>query len=117
MNKEEILAKSRKENRGTDEQEQQVLANAGRIAFIAGVVICMLIALLDTVLWIIDDSLHDVKLVLCSWGVYLLMSGVSFLYKYVKLRRVHELVNAVFQLAAGLTLLTLLVLKMTGAVS
>lgn len=116
MNKEEILAKSRNENKGMDEREQQVLANGGRIAFHIGAVVCTLIVLLDAVLWIIDDSLHDFKLVLCSWSIYMLMTGVLFLYKYVKLRRVHELVNAVVQLAAGLTLLTILVLRMTGVV-
>ena len=50
MNKEEILAKSRNENKGrTDEMETAVLGKAGRIAAAAGGLVCMLIVILNLI--------------------------------------------------------------------
>lgn len=47
MNKEEILAKSRKENEKMDEMEQSAQAKAGKLAMGIGGVLCMVFLLLD----------------------------------------------------------------------
>ena len=46
MTKEEILAKSRKENKSGDEREQRVIAQGGSIAKAVGLALCMLIVFL-----------------------------------------------------------------------
>ena len=114
MNKEEILAKSRAENKGTDEREKLVLAKAGQKAFGAGLIVCMLITMFNGILSDIDKSLYDPKLTCGPWGIYLSMMGTLFLYKYVKLRKKHELVLSIFFLIVGLAALVVLALEMTG---
>ena len=44
MNKDDILAKSRAENQGSDEYEKQVLEKAGRLSAQVGMVVCCVIA-------------------------------------------------------------------------
>ena len=77
MNKEEILAKSRAENKGTDEREKLVLIKAGQIAFTVGGVMCMLIALFNSILSIVDQggTRFDPKLNTMLWSIYLSMLG------------------------------------------
>ncbi len=105
MNKEEILAKSRTENKGrTDEMETAVLGKAGSIAAAAGGLVCMLIVLLNLI-----SKSSDPKVSCAAWSVYGLMQGALFLVKYVKLRRVHELVLAILFLLVGITALVFLV--------
>ena len=105
MNKEEILAKSRTENKGrTDEMETAVLGKAGSIAAAAGGLVCMLIVLLNLI-----SKSSDPKVSFAAWAVYGLMQGALFLVKYVKLRRVHELVLTILFLIIGSTALAFLV--------
>ena len=91
MNKEEILAKSRAENKGTDEREQQVIARAGQIAAAVGGLLCMAISILEAIF-------HDTFSVI-PWLIYTGMQGALFLYKYLGLRRRHELILAILFLA------------------
>ena len=49
MNKEEILAKSREENKNQDIYEYDVLKSAGSIATRIGLILCCLISLLEVI--------------------------------------------------------------------
>lgn len=105
MNKEEILEKSRAENKGrTDEMETAVLGKAGSIAAAVGGLVCILIVLLNLV-----SKNSDPKVSFAAWAVYGLMQGALFLVKYVKLRRAHELVLTILFLIIGSTALAFLV--------
>ena len=114
MNKEEILAKSRAENKGTDEREKLVLIKAGQIAFTVGGVMCMLIALFNSILSMVDHggTRADPKLNTMLWSIYLSMLGSLFLYKYIKLKKKHELVLAIIMLTIALAGLVWVALKM-----
>lgn len=99
MNKDEILEKSRAESRGhVDEMEQAALGRAGSIAAAVGGLVCMLILLLDFI-----SKNSDPKVAFAAWSVYGLMQGVQFLVKYVKLRRMHELVFTILFMLIGVT--------------
>lgn len=116
MNKEKVLAKARQENKGTDEREKQVLIKAGQIAFSVGGVMCMLIALINSILSVADEdgSRFDPKLNTVLWSIYLSMLGSLFLYKYVKLKKKHELFLSIMLLTVSLAGLVWTVLRMTG---
>ena len=116
MNKEEILAKSRAENKGQDEREKQVLIKAGQIAFTVGGVMCMLIALFNSILSMVDHggTRFDPKLNTLLWAIYLSMLGSLFLYKYIKLKKKHELFLAIALLTVSLAGLVWTMLKMIG---
>lgn len=47
MNKEEILSKARKENKGMDEAERANSQAAARFSFVVGIVICILMYWID----------------------------------------------------------------------
>ena len=114
MNKEEILAKSRAENKGTDEREKLVLIKAGQIAFTVGGVMCMLIALFNSILSMVDHggTRADPKLNTMLWSIYLSMLGSLFLYKYIKLKKKHELFLAIALLMIAFAGLAWVALKM-----
>ena len=116
MNKEEILAKSRAENKGSDEREKQVLIKAGQIAFTVGGVMCMLIVLFNSILEMVDQggTRFDPKLNTMLWSIYLSMLGSLSLYKYIKLKKKHELFLAIAQLTVSLAGLVWTMLKMIG---
>ena len=114
MNKEEILERSRAENKGTDDREKQVLIKAGQIAFTVGGVMCMLIALFNSILSMVDHggTRADPKLNTMLWSIYLSMLGSLFLYKYIKLKKKHELFLAIIMLTIALAGLVWVALKM-----
>ena len=116
MNKEKVLAKARQENKGTDEREQQVLVKAGQIAFSVGGVACMLCALFNSILEMEDHggTRFDPKLNTLLWAIYLSMWGSLFLYKYIKLKKKHELFLAIALLTVSLAGLVWTMLKMIG---
>lgn len=87
MEKEEILAKSRKENKNKDIAELEVVNRSGRIAAIVGAVLCCVISFLD---W------HFTKTINCAcWAVDFGMLTAMFVAKYVKLKKKHELIVAI----------------------
>lgn len=112
MNKEEILAKSRAENKGQDEREKHVLIKAGQIAFTVGGVMCMLIVLFNSILE--GGTRFDPKLNTMLGSIYLSMLGSQSLYKYIKLKKKHELFLAIALLTVSLAGLVWTMLKMIG---
>lgn len=87
MNKEEILAKSRAENKNKDYYELEVLAQAGQAAMV--VMVCLAGAFLVLQLSLGGGINH---------GMYALVTAASmtmYWVKWAKLRRHHELVMAV----------------------
>jgi len=95
MNKEEILEKSRLENRDMDIYEKEVLAKGNTYS-------CILAAILATVFFIIQIFTGGGM----NYGLYAIvfsMSCATFWYKYIKLHRKHELA-----LALGYTLIVVL---------
>ena len=95
MKREEVLAKSRKENEGrSDERELQILANASQMGMAVGVFVAALIVLFSR---LIDEPL----LGLSAWAGDFFMYGSRYLYHFVKTKERHRLVRALVGLAFG----------------
>ena len=87
MNKEEILAKSRSENRDQDIYEKEVLVLAGNNAAIVG---CLL-----TLLFFVVQIFAGKGLNYGLWSIIFGIQAGVFTTKAVKLKRKHEITLAV----------------------
>jgi len=74
MNREEILEKSREENKKMDEREKNALTVAGQRATAVGGLVCMAIILLNACL-----DRYNNPATWAVWGVYLSMTGTTLL--------------------------------------
>lgn len=110
MDREEILAKSRNENKGLDEREKASLKQAGSRAYAVGGMVCMAVILLSAVF----DRFGS-PATYAAWAVYLSMAGTTFVTKYGALQKKHELILGCFYLVLAAVFLVLFVLKLTGA--
>ena len=83
MDKDEILEKSRKENRNADFVEGAVLARANAIALGVGMVVSGILSVLHAIFADKPDC--------AVWTVYFSVLAAVMLVKFAKLRRRHEL--------------------------
>ena len=87
MNKEEILAKSRAENKNKDVYEQEVLKQASKGAVVVQLVLAAVFVVTQI---LVGEGLN--------WGLWALVFSANmttYWVKYIKLRRNHELLMAV----------------------
>ena len=89
MTRDEILARSRKENRTGDELEQHVISRGGSIAKGVGLALCMLMVFLGDVLG------ADPAAGLGAFGIYWGMYGTDRAYRWWKLRERSDLLLAI----------------------
>lgn len=94
MNKDEILAKSRKENKDGDEREMQILANASKIGMAVGGVLSAIIVIFSR---IVDEPM----LGLSAWVVFFSMFGSRRLYQFIQAKEKVRLLQAVIGIAFG----------------
>ncbi len=95
MKKEEILAKSRAENKNRDIYEQEVLKQGWEIAFIAAAVLA---AVFSAVQIFVGGGTN------CGlWAIVFSGSMATFWVKWFKLRRRHELILALIYTAVVIT--------------
>lgn len=106
MKKEEILEKSRKENNGSDEMELFALATAGKLAAQIGMIVCCIVAILQT---IFTEAISFE-----SWMIYFSIIGTIFTVKYVKLRRQHELFLAILYAVFFIFFSVMFVIRLVG---
>lgn len=104
MNKDDILAKSRAENQGSDEFEKQVLEKAGKLSAQVGLIMCCFIATYSVI--------RTGRMNYGSWAIYFSIHTTLFWTKYAHLRKRHELLMAVISTLVGLLFLGLFVLEM-----
>ena len=74
MDKEEILERSRRENEKLDERERDALAASGKMAFLVGGIICVLIIVLE---WNFRRRIATE-----IWAVYASMYGTNELIQF-----------------------------------
>ncbi len=91
MNKEEILAKSRKENKTMDEMELGAQAKAGKLAMNIGAVVCMVFVLLET--------LRTGKTNHLLYAVYLCMLSV---FHFATFKNIHKKKDFIYGILFGL---------------
>ncbi len=83
MDKDEILARSREENKDRDFVEAAVQARANTIALAVGIIVCGLLSVLHGIF--ADTPDYSI------WTVYFSVLATTMLVKFAKLRRRHEL--------------------------
>ena len=88
MDKDEILARSRKENKDMDFVEAEAITKANSIALGVGMIVCGLISILHAIFKETVD--YGV------WTVYFSALTTIMLFKFVKLRKRHELILGLF---------------------
>ena len=106
MKKEEILEKSRNENKNADELELSVISSAGKIAAKIGMLICCLIAVLQV---IFTGSISYE-----SWMIYFSILSTMFIVKYIKLHQKDELVLSILYSAFFIFFTVLFILRLVG---
>lgn len=106
MDREEILARSREENRGTDEYERIVLEKAGRVSAQVGMLVCCAIAVLESAL--------TGHISVTSWTIHFSILSATFWVKFRCLRRRHELGLAALYTFFALFFAGIFVLELTG---
>ena len=87
MNKDEILAKSRKENKDYDEREVQILANSSVVGIVVGIVVTGIMIIFSKV---INEPLIE----LSASTVYLSMYGSGILYQFIQTKEKIRLFQA-----------------------
>ncbi len=90
MKKEEILEKSRLENKNKDIAELEAINKASSIAIYAGLLVCCVINVISVFFY---ESMNFV-----SWAILCSILGTLFLVKYILLHRRHELLLAILYL-------------------
>lgn len=88
MDKDEILKKSREENKNRDFVEEEAANKANAIAFSVGMMVCGLLSVLSA---IFQESVEY-----SVWVVMWAISASVFLVKYQRLRKRHELALGLF---------------------
>lgn len=94
MNKEEILEKSRKENKKQDAYEKEVIREGGNAASVVA-------ALLATIFFVIQIFVGEGS----NYGLYAVVFSVpatGFIVKSIKLKKKHEIIVAVVYAVATL---------------
>ena len=89
MDKDEILARSRKENKDRDFVEEAVLAKANSIALAVGMMMCGIVSILRGLLT--EKGTEP-----AVWAVYFSVLATTMLVKFAKMRKRHELLLGLF---------------------
>lgn len=90
MDREEILEKSREENRGGDEREAQITAKAWQIGATVGIIVCGLIMI---VFGIASDG--GMEYIADNLMIYFAMIATTYTVKAAKLKAKGDIVSAV----------------------
>lgn len=91
MNKDEILAASRREHKSQDIVEVEYLKQASRVAYIVGCLVCCLICMLQ---WAFTNTIN--------WGCWVVnysILGTIFLVKAIKMKKRHEVIMTILYYA------------------
>lgn len=104
MDKDDILAKSRAENRGGGEYEKQVLGQAGKLAAQVGLVACCIVAAVSVA---VTGRVNN-----ACWVIYFSIHATLFWTKWRHLKVRHELLLAVVSTVVGLLFLGLFIKEM-----
>lgn len=106
MNKDDVLARSRAENQGSDEYERMVLQKAGRISSLVGMLVCCVIAMASV---IFTDRINY-----ACWVIYFSIHAATFWIKYRHLHRKHEWLLALVSTFNSILFAVLYVWELAG---
>ena len=83
MNKDEILKKAQEENKGADLADLNAQQKGAYISYFIGVVGIIIVNIIEGI--VLERINYGADFIIC------LMVGFAFLYKYINLRKKHEL--------------------------
>lgn len=106
MDKNEILEKSREENKNMDELEKNALLKAGKCAVAAGGILCAVIFAVEA--FVFNSFSYDL------WAVFLTLCGVNLTVKFFYRRKVHELIFGITELLLAVVLLVMHFVGLAG---
>ena len=109
MTKEEILAQSRKENNDKDVFDLEVQKTAAMAAYFSSFGLCAFVSIIS---WIFTKHVS----VQC-WMIFFGMLTVTFLVKFFKMKKMHELFVALGYFAIFVLLTVVFILRLTGRVN
>ena len=99
MDKDEILKRSRNENRGQDEMEREVDAKAGRQAAAVGLLVCGFLFL--------TEQLIKGQTNYSAWIIYCVIMCTMELSRFFNLRKKCDLINGTIMLVCSVSFLVL----------
>ena len=104
MEKEDILAISRKENKNRDLADAEMSAQAGSIAGRIGAAVCCLVSVLF--IWATNTMLFS------PWIIYFSILGTHYLIRFIKAKRKTDLTVTVLYFAMFILCFTFFVLRL-----
>lgn len=107
MNRDEILKRSRMENEGGDEYEQEISLKAARVGMKVGLLACCVVAALSVALTGRTNA--------GCWVIYFSIWGASALYRYRLLGQKVDLGYLIGSVAVGLLFAVLYARELMGA--
>lgn len=106
MNKDEILQKSRRENKGKhDEREMAAFGTAARVGMLVGAFVCVALVLASEFLF------HIPEIGLVGWLVYFAMQGSSNIILFRDLKKRRNLIWGIIEIALAIAFIVTVVLK------
>lgn len=109
MKKEEILEKSRNENKDADELEAYVAAAAGKTAAKIGMIVCCIVSILQI---IISDTISYE-----SWMIYFSIMATISIVKYFKLHKKNEMILSIIFSVFFIFFTVLFILRLAGIIN
>lgn len=106
MTKEEILEKSRLDNKGKDIEDLEVQKTATMAGFFSSFGICALISILSFI--------FTKKVSVQCWMIFFGMLSVTFFIKFFKLKKTHELIVALCYLTIFILLTVTFIFELKG---
>lgn len=106
MGKEDILARSRRENEGMDEREKYIYIQAGSWAARIGCVICMLLTVVE--------NLSGNGINYGNWAIYDSIYAAAYLIRGIKLKRAETIIGGVIMAVCGILFFILHLRKILG---
>ncbi len=106
MTKDEILEKSRQDNKGKDIEDQEVQKTAAMAGYFSSLGICAFISIVSFI--------FTKKVSVQCWMIFFGMLSVAFFTKFFKLKKIHELIVALCYLAIFILLTVVFIFELTG---
>ncbi len=106
MDKEEILRRSREENKGRDEMERKVFTDAGQKACAAGGIIGAIMVMVEGLAF---DNFNEGIL-----AIVLVMTGTMLLFKGIELKKKQHIIVGAAELIIAVACLVLYVKELLG---
>lgn len=105
MNKEEILKKAQEENKGNDLADLSAQQKGAYISYFIGVIGIVIVNIIEAI--VLNRINYGADFVMC------LMIGVAFLYKYISLKKKHELFVTICYFSLSMMFLVFWILQLT----